>query len=83
VTQFHLAAGDRIFFFTDGLTELRRPNGSELGIRRLMKMFQQTRGKQTEQAARDLVAALEVARDRVEQQDDITFALVDYNPPPA
>jgi serine phosphatase RsbU (regulator of sigma subunit)/tetratricopeptide (TPR) repeat protein len=72
------AKGDRFFFFTDGLTELKLPNGMDFGIRRLTRLLQKTAGLHIEEATRTIVGGLDEARKGTEQEDDITFALLDW-----
>jgi serine phosphatase RsbU (regulator of sigma subunit) len=75
---FQVQKGDRFFFFTDGLTELKLPNGMDFGIRRLTRLLQKTAGQATEDATRMIITGLDEARKGAEQEDDITFALLDW-----
>jgi len=75
-----LMAGDRIFSFTDGLSELELPSGRQFGMRRLSNLFIQTRGLSLEAATQRIVEELDLARGDIPQGDDLTFALLEVQP---
>jgi serine phosphatase RsbU (regulator of sigma subunit) len=75
-----LMAGDRIFSFTDGLSELELPSGRQFGMRRLSNLFIQTRGLSLPEATQKIVCELDLARGDVPQGDDLTFALLEVQP---
>jgi len=72
-----LRPGDRIFAFSDGLPELTRRNGRQLGYAGVKRLLQKTAGL-TIQTARDtLVDALDGALGTEHQEDDYSFVLID------
>jgi serine phosphatase RsbU (regulator of sigma subunit) len=79
VGEAHLSlhAGDRLFVFSDGLPEMARANGRQLGYRGVSKLLAETRANSNAEARAQLSAALDVVRQSHPQQDDIAFVLVD------
>jgi serine phosphatase RsbU (regulator of sigma subunit) len=80
--QIHLAPGDAIVLFTDGITEAMDANDQQFGQNRLQKVL----ANQRQAACQDLVDAL-LASVRefsagVPQADDIAVLAVRYNGPP-
>jgi serine phosphatase RsbU (regulator of sigma subunit) len=75
--ELPLRAGDRLFLFSDGLPEMARKNGRQLGYRGVSKLLAETRGNANGEARVQLSAALDVVRQSHPQQDDIAFVLVD------
>ncbi|HLL56193.1 MAG TPA: GAF domain-containing SpoIIE family protein phosphatase, partial [Myxococcaceae bacterium] len=83
--EVDLMPGDRIFSFTDGLSELELPSGRQFGMRRLSNLFIQTRGLTLSEATEKIVSELDLARGKgtsgeVPQGDDLTFALLEVQP---
>jgi sigma-B regulation protein RsbU (phosphoserine phosphatase) len=72
-----VSAGDRIFVFSDGLSELDLANGRPLGYRGVTKMLQSTLGRSAAEAVELLAAELRSLVATTAQQDDIAFVIVD------
>jgi serine phosphatase RsbU (regulator of sigma subunit)/tetratricopeptide (TPR) repeat protein len=72
-----VAAGTRLFVFTDGLPELELPNDRVLGVRRLSQAFADSRTRPLKEASRYVVGELDKARKDIPQGDDVTFVLCD------
>jgi serine/threonine protein kinase/serine phosphatase RsbU (regulator of sigma subunit) len=76
-TEVALNSGDRIIFFTDGLSELQLPNGLEIRLRQLQKIFIETKTLSCEDARKAIIEAIDKARQDVPLNDDLTFVIVD------
>jgi len=74
-----LHPGDRLFIFSDGLPEMTRANGRQLGYRGVSRMLQETLGQPNEEARAQLTASLDEARKQQPQLDDIAFVLIDLD----
>jgi serine phosphatase RsbU (regulator of sigma subunit) len=79
-TEVELAPGDRLLFYTDGVTDARSPTGERFGDARLLSALEEARTG----SAQDLVATV---RDRVlafqgtaEPADDITLVALGRRP---
>ncbi|HET6345246.1 MAG TPA: GAF domain-containing SpoIIE family protein phosphatase, partial [Myxococcota bacterium] len=68
---------DRVFAFTDGLTELELAGGRQLGIRTLNGIFAATRNMSAPEAAKHIEREVETLRGDVPQGDDITLVVID------
>jgi sigma-B regulation protein RsbU (phosphoserine phosphatase) len=77
--QIELAPGDRIFIFSDGLPEMNRSNGRQLGYRGVSRMLHDTLGRDNDQARAHLLASLDDVRKQQPQADDIAFVLIDLD----
>lgn len=73
-----LEPGDRMIILTDGIPELNQPNGRMLGMRGFQKIYQRTRGLPLTEAVEQIVREADVARGEMTQDDDWTFAMVEY-----
>jgi len=69
-----IAAGDRIIFYTDGVTEAGGPAGEEFGESRLLGVVAQGQSRPAETAARLIEAAAEFAGGAL--RDDATAVVV-------
>jgi len=76
-TTCELGPRDRIMLFSDGLPELVKPTGRQLGYRGVQRMLVATQGCPLEAARDQLIAALDRQRAGVVQHDDLTFVLID------
>jgi serine phosphatase RsbU (regulator of sigma subunit)/predicted Ser/Thr protein kinase/tetratricopeptide (TPR) repeat protein len=79
VVEREYSAGERVLMFTDGLKEMpiegRRYR--ELGMRRVVKIFEGTLGMTLEDARKYIVGEADKARGQVDVEDDLTFILLD------
>jgi serine phosphatase RsbU (regulator of sigma subunit) len=72
--------GDRLFAFSDGLTELVKGNGKQLGYRGVKQLLDATRGAPLADVRGKLSDVLDETR-RVEPlHDDVTFVVVEHAP---
>lgn len=72
-----LKKGDRVFIFTDGLSELELPDGSELRTKGLRQILIDTRSLEQTEAMAAIKMQLERARGSTPLRDDLTFVLID------
>lgn len=72
-----LASGERLFAFTDGIPEMMLPDGSEYGMRRMRKLVKQTGSEPAAVARKQMDEELSRVRGDAEQEDDITFVLLE------
>jgi serine phosphatase RsbU (regulator of sigma subunit) len=79
--EVQLERGDRIFVFSDGLPELSRSNGKQLGYRGVSRLLRGTSGRKPAEARQAIAAALRDDRSLEPQHDDITFVLIDLADP--
>lgn len=76
-TQVSFVKGQRAVVMTDGIFEARNASQSELGLRRLKKILEKSRGLPIAAARDDLLAAVEAWREGLPPDDDVTVAFVD------
>ncbi|HEY4220847.1 MAG TPA: GAF domain-containing SpoIIE family protein phosphatase, partial [Myxococcota bacterium] len=74
-----LEPGDRACLFTDGLPEIETETRPTLGMRRLVKIFQDTKALPTAEAVTRIASTLDEARGARAQHDDWTFSIVDFH----
>ncbi|MBK7863743.1 MAG: SpoIIE family protein phosphatase [Archangiaceae bacterium] len=75
--ELTLQPGERLLMFTDGLNEMKQPNGRPLGLRLLGQLFAKTRALPLDEAAASLMKQLDEARRDTEQEDDMTFVILE------
>jgi sigma-B regulation protein RsbU (phosphoserine phosphatase) len=81
VTRVPLEAGDRILFYTDGVTERFGPGGDEMyDLPRLISSFERADGLHPEGLVASLVVDLELFADAREPEDDQTLLLMALDP---
>ncbi len=73
-----LEPADRILLYTDGIPEIMLPSGNALGLRKLGQIFERTAGKQLRDVASEIVASAAQAQGTTPQEDDWTFAVVEW-----
>jgi sigma-B regulation protein RsbU (phosphoserine phosphatase) len=84
VTRVRLQPGDRILFYTDGVTERFGPGGDEMyDLSRLISSFERAAGLPPEPLVASLVVDLELFADSNEPEDDQTLLLAAFAPPSA
>lgn len=72
--------GDRLLVFTDGLPELKRPDGRDLGIRRASQMFARLGPVPVDEVPDRLGNEVRTLLGGREQDDDITFVVIESTP---
>jgi ligand-binding sensor domain-containing protein/serine phosphatase RsbU (regulator of sigma subunit) len=78
VLKGQLSPGERILLYTDGIPEIALPDGNIVGLRRFAQLYEQTRQSSPSEAAATLVHHAEQLRAGRLQQDDWTFALLEW-----
>jgi phosphoserine phosphatase RsbU/P len=73
-----LVPGERLLLYTDGLNELVSAKDVEFGNRRVIDLLKATAGMTLEEAEQSLVTELDKWRRGADQEDDITFVLVEW-----
>jgi sigma-B regulation protein RsbU (phosphoserine phosphatase) len=82
VARLPLERGDRLLFYTDGVTERFGPGGDEMyDLPRLIASFQGANGLPPEGLVASLVVDLELFADAREPEDDQTLLLAALDPP--
>ena len=74
----HLRPGDRVVFYTDGVTDCLDPRGDSWGTRRLEIAFAETGGMTPAEATRHLLRRLGEFRDGVRANDDISLVVMGW-----
>ena len=74
-STFRMDHGDRIFLYTDGVTEAMNRQDELFGEKRLLAWMSQNRGAAPEEALHGLREAIAVFADGAEQYDDITMLM--------
>ncbi len=79
--EIQLNPGDRIFLYTDGVTELVGPDGSQWGERELLKvLLESANAKQSLAESLGAVAqGVETFRKDADLADDVTYFFVEWN----
>lgn len=70
--------GERMLIYTDGIPELQLSNGRLLGMRRFSMICERTHGLPLDHATQQIVLAADVLRQNIPQEDDWTFALIEW-----
>lgn len=70
--------GDRMLFFTDGITEQKNPEREMYGIERLESAFTALCRSGSGQIVQDIFRDIEQFKGKVEFQDDITLFLLEF-----
>jgi len=78
VVQFRLSAGDRLLFFTDGLTEDHAPTGEMFGMDRTRELFGALRDRSAKTLVEEVFAAADAWRSDGEAHDDLTVMALEY-----
>ena len=77
VIDLKVKEGDRLVIFTDGIVETRNAAGRVYGYRRLAQVLTKMNGLSAAACSEALVADLDKFRGELEQDDDMTFLIVD------
>jgi len=72
-----LGQGDRLFLYTDGITEARNSRGQEYGLARLQTALTQLADRPPDAALKELAVLVERFQGKGVQFDDITAVVVD------
>jgi len=72
-----LESGDRLVFYTDGLTEAESPDGERFSVDRVKKLLAEDRESDVEQWTEALLESVRRWRGRIELQDDLTVVSLD------
>ena len=74
--ELQLAPGDRLYLYTDGVTEAHNKKNELYGEERLKTVLEQTRDSTGEQTLESILADINVHADGVPQFDDITMVIL-------
>lgn len=74
---YQAQSGDRLFIFSDGLSEMLTAEGQQLGERRLKRLLEKLKDQDGESTKNALVKELDLLRGTSPQDDDFTFVLID------
>jgi serine phosphatase RsbU (regulator of sigma subunit) len=75
-----LLPGDRLFVFTDGITEAFSPSGEQFGEPRLEELLDASRDESVDNLVRVVIEAVDEFAGGREQSDDITCLALLYQP---
>jgi len=78
VARYQLNVGDTVLLYTDGVSEARDTEGKEWGERALKKAFSSTANKSMTAMRDQIVEGLNEHTQEAQQEDDITFVLVQW-----
>lgn len=76
--RYQLNVGDTVMLYTDGVSEARDGEGKEWGERNLKKAFTETGGQSLTKMKDSIVEALGQHTGDAQQEDDVTFVLVNF-----
>ncbi len=79
-SSLELRPGDRIFAFSDGLPEMLRPNGRQVGYAGISRILRQTHEDDAARAKERIETRLDDLRGSEPQRDDFCFVIVDIDP---
>ncbi|HOY65543.1 MAG TPA: PP2C family protein-serine/threonine phosphatase [Candidatus Ozemobacteraceae bacterium] len=77
-SRVRLAPGDRLYFYTDGLTECRNPQKELFGEQRLLALSDEIRGMPLDTSVKKLFAEVETFCGGESFTDDFTFLGLEY-----
>ncbi|MCP4131071.1 MAG: SpoIIE family protein phosphatase [bacterium] len=75
--EFQFLAGDRILFYTDGVTECQTPLGNEFGKEGLQKFLSQKKNLPPDSFSNNLIQYLKEFSESEKFSDDVCFIIVD------
>jgi len=75
-----LAPGDRLLFFSDGLSEAMSPDGSEFGLERIRDAFVSAHARSSKEALDALFGAARAFTGQSDFHDDATAFMIEYRP---
>ncbi|MFQ5599326.1 MAG: PP2C family protein-serine/threonine phosphatase [Candidatus Krumholzibacteriia bacterium] len=75
-----LRPGERLLFYTDGLTEALRDDGTDFGTEQLRAVFATTRGMPPDEAVAKIIGAVKSFTGKRTLHDDATAILLEYDP---
>ena len=75
-----LLPADRLFLYTDGLTEARNRAGEEFGEKRLQEILRETAGTGARETREKILQNLKVFQGAEPRRDDLTFMILDVHP---
>ena len=78
VVEGSLQRGDRVMAYTDGIPEMPLPNGQMLGMRKFAQTFERTISYSLRDAAATILGQADQVRANQPQNDDWTFALIEW-----
>lgn len=78
--EVELEAGDRLLFYTDGLTEARNARGELFGLKRLERLLASRRPADARELYGTVLAEIEEFTEGAEQADDIALLALEYAP---
>ncbi len=73
----HLAAGDRLYLYSDGLPDAMDASGEQFGDARLLAAIGRSRSKSLQDAVTDLLAQIDTWRGATSAKDDISILAVE------
>ena len=76
-TRLPLESGDRLVFYTDGLTEAESPDGERFSVDNVKKLLAEDRESDVEQWTDRLLESVKRWRGRADAQDDLTVVSLD------
>jgi sigma-B regulation protein RsbU (phosphoserine phosphatase) len=79
--SLRLESGDRLFLFTDGLTEAANESGALFGHDRLRKHLQRLAQEKSNQLMRQLIAEIDEFRGPAPEPDDMTCLMLNWREP--
>ncbi|NCC93027.1 MAG: serine/threonine-protein phosphatase [Opitutae bacterium] len=74
-----LARGDRLFLYSDGVTECENAGGEQFSLSRLMAVLERTRELPLAEVTREVGAALSQWKGDEHYQDDISLLALEYD----
>jgi sigma-B regulation protein RsbU (phosphoserine phosphatase) len=75
-TEWHLAPGDLVALYSDGVTEANDPEENEYSIERLIDLLREQRSASAEEIVRATYESVDAFADTAPQYDDITMMCV-------
>jgi sigma-B regulation protein RsbU (phosphoserine phosphatase) len=78
VNTVHLAEGDAIVFYSDGISESFSPKGEEFGVEGVRRTLETLGGRDAETVGRALLEAAAAYRSGREADDDVTLLVIHY-----
>ena len=70
--------GDRVFLYTDGISEFEGPGGALFGVTRFREVLEQARGGSLQEACDSVRRALDAFGEGAPSKDDVSLLAVEY-----
>jgi len=77
--SIHLQPGDRVYLYSDGITEAMNGDRAQLGVERLQKIIEENREKPLQESIEEILHQVDVWTGDADARDDISILAVEIS----